>query len=244
MQEPTSPFQSHLFALNNDHLEMHKNLSVCVVFGRKGPVILNTEDQKIEAPIVLIKNDVQHELFFPPGGWYALYLDGVILSPDGLTTTVLDEEKWSALPSELLHGSTLLLESLRASIDQRKHPVSAEIAETVDRLYSDPMHRLSQEFFAKRIRLERTQALRFFKDQTGMTFRNFKLWSALLHAAKLVISGSPIGVASNDAGFSDPAHLARTSKSLFGMTPTLGSQSVTGIKTGQLEKLNPNNQTK
>ena len=95
-------------------------------------------------------------------------------------------------------------------------------------LAAEPMARMSQAELATRLGLERTQALRLFKDSTGTTFRQFKRWTGLQHAARLIVAGALVRTAAMDAGFADTAHLTRTFKHCFGLTP---SQAIAGLPT-------------
>jgi AraC-like DNA-binding protein len=82
------------------------------------------------------------------------------------------------------------------------------------------MARLSQGELARRLNTERTRALRMFKAATGQTFRQFKQWSALQHAAHQIAAGELVRTAAMDAGFADTAHLTRTFRTSFGLTPS------------------------
>ena len=61
-----------------------------------------------------------------------------------------------------------------------------------------------------------------------MTFRQFKRWTGLQHAARLIVAGTLVRTAAMDAGFADTAHLTRTFQQCFGLTP---SQAITGLPT-------------
>jgi AraC-like DNA-binding protein len=82
------------------------------------------------------------------------------------------------------------------------------------------MQRMSQGELARRLRMERTRALRCFKTATGQTFRELKRWSALQHAARLMVDGALVRTAAMDAGFADTAHLSRVFRRGFGLTPS------------------------
>ena len=58
------------------------------------------------------------------------------------------------------------------------------------------------------------------KAATGLTFRRFKQWSALQHAARQIAAGELVRTAAMDAGFADTAHLTRTFRASFGLTPS------------------------
>lgn len=58
-----------------------------------------------------------------------------------------------------------------------------------------------------------------FRAQTGMAVRPYIRWRRLLKALQGVASGSSLTVAAYAAGFSDAAHLSRTMRRHFGITP-------------------------
>jgi AraC-like DNA-binding protein len=87
---------------------------------------------------------------------------------------------------------------------------------------------MTQFELADRLRTERTSALRMFKAATGQTFRQFKQWSALQHAARRIAAGELVRTAAMDAGFADTAHLSRTFRASFGLSP---SQAIAGLPT-------------
>jgi AraC-like DNA-binding protein len=103
------------------------------------------------------------------------------------------------------------------------------MAAIVRTIQSDPMLRMSQNELARRLRMERTQAMRRFKAATGMTFRAFKLWSGLQHAARQIEVGVLVRTAAMDAGFADTAHLSRSFRAFFGLSP---SAAIAGLDQG------------
>ena len=118
---------------------------------------------------------------------------------------------------------------LRARLGFATAPLPASIAAIVRAIEADPMLRMPQDELARRLRMERTQALRRFKAATGMTFRAFKLWSGLQHAARQIEAGALVRTAAMDAGFADTAHLSRSFRALFGLSP---SAAIAGLSQG------------
>jgi len=82
---------------------------------------------------------------------------------------------------------------------------------------------MDQYELAERLRLGRTQAMRAFKAATGMTFREFKRWTALCAATRQRAEGQLVRTAALDAGFAGTAHLTRTFRTAFGTTSTLAT---------------------
>ncbi len=66
--------------------------------------------------------------------------------------------------------------------------------------------------------LSKSRFRHLFKQETGITIRQFILNVRTLEAAKLIIRGYSKTDAAHEAGFSDSAHLSRTFKSMYQLT--------------------------
>jgi AraC-like DNA-binding protein len=59
-----------------------------------------------------------------------------------------------------------------------------------------------------------------FALQTGMGLRQFILWRRFVSVWELRMNGESLSAAAHAAGFADSAHLARTSRRMFGIPPS------------------------
>ena len=59
-----------------------------------------------------------------------------------------------------------------------------------------------------------------FAEQTGMGLRPYILWRRFMLAWELIMKGSNLSEAAHAAGFSDAAHMSRTSVRAFGFAPS------------------------
>lgn len=59
-----------------------------------------------------------------------------------------------------------------------------------------------------------------FVEQTGLPFKTYLLWLRLTRAVNGLAAGALITQAAHEAGFSDSAHLSRTFRRMFGVSPT------------------------
>ena len=66
-----------------------------------------------------------------------------------------------------------------------------------------------------------------FREQVGLPLRRYVLWRRLRVAVEQVLAGNSLTAAAHDAGFADAAHLSRTFRDTFGVTP-----STTFLRTG------------
>src|SRR5688572_7577686 len=60
-----------------------------------------------------------------------------------------------------------------------------------------------------------------FAEQTGMGLRQYILWRRFVSVWEHRMSGSSLSAAAHAAGFADSAHLARTSRRMIGIPPSL-----------------------
>lgn len=71
--------------------------------------------------------------------------------------------------------------------------------------------------------IARTSATRLshrFSEEIGLPFRRFVLWTRLKRAAEISRGGGDVTTAAIGAGFSDAAHLSRTFRAMFGLSPS------------------------
>lgn len=224
-------YRSHIFSLSEVELAMHENLITCVIFGNEGNVQVNGKRAQLIGRIICIKPDVMHGVLIPEGGAEVLYLDGVKLPEDMAEFTVLDN-RWADVPASFHRSDRQRIGALRKALGGRDICNEQIVLSIIERLYVNPLDRMTQEELAEYMGLDRTQALKTFKRITGQTFRRYKKWAATVSVTSSVCNnGIFIGHAGLDAGFSDAAHTARTAKEVFGLTPTDGANSLIGIST-------------
>jgi AraC-like DNA-binding protein len=60
-----------------------------------------------------------------------------------------------------------------------------------------------------------------FVEQTGMGLRPYILWRRFLRVWAAIMDGRSISTAAHAAGFADAAHLTRTSRRMFGVSPSM-----------------------
>lgn len=58
-----------------------------------------------------------------------------------------------------------------------------------------------------------------FVQNTGLPFKTFVLWLRLTRAVETFVAGASLTHAAHEAGFADSAHLSRTFRRMFGVTP-------------------------
>lgn len=224
--DPLSPFLDTLLPVGSRKLAAHANPVTCVLVGRTGPLQLECDGRRVDGDILLVRPGVVHAVALAERGADVLYLNGLAFPFDAPLAQSLNGVL-SHVASDALHGDRCAMHELRARLTARAPRLHTGIAEVVRAIYAEPMQRMSQDELARRLHMERTRALRCFKSATGQTFRDFKRWSALQHAAQLMAEGALVRTAAMDAGFADTAHLTRVFRQGFGLTP---SAAIAGLE--------------
>ncbi len=225
MATTSLPFATSVFSVDVDGVAPHCNPVVCVISGIRGSVSVIGGGERVTGDIVLIRPGIEHRVDCTGSGLNAMYLDGLSW-PGGAALAQRLGGGIGDLALAAMFQNVEAQGELRRRVAVDALPCPPRLATVIEELTSDPMSRMTQFELADRLQMERTTALRLFKAVTGQTFRRFKQWSGLQHAARQVASGALVRTAAMDAGFADTAHLTRTFRQSFGLTP---SEALAGL---------------
>ena len=175
--------------------------------------------EQVTGDVLFIRPGVEHRVICALGGINAIYLDGLSWAGDFPCAQRL-QGRLADIAVDALFQEAGAQAELRHRLACGAKPIPQQLSAVIETIIAEPMLRLSQLELAHRLKMERTGALRMFKAATGLTFRRFKQWSALQHAARRIAAGELVRTAAMDAGFADTAHLSRTFRASFGLTPS------------------------
>jgi transcriptional regulator GlxA family with amidase domain len=193
--------------------------------GLRGSLAVSTASERVEGEVLIIRPGVEHRVECK-GGIKAMYLDGLPFPGADVVAKRLDERSAELAEIGMLRNTDAQSE-LRARLDRDSGGPEKYVPDLLRALSDDPMARMTQVELSRLMSLERTAALRLFKTKTGMTFRQFKRWTGLKHAASRIVAGELVRTAALDGGFADAAHLTRTFRGSFGLTP---SEAIAGLR--------------
>jgi AraC-like DNA-binding protein len=80
---------------------------------------------------------------------------------------------------------------------------------------------LTLEDVARVAHLSPSRFRHLFAEETGMGLRPYILWRRFVSVWEHRMSGASLSSAAHAAGFADSAHLARTSRRMIGIPPSL-----------------------
>jgi transcriptional regulator GlxA family with amidase domain len=79
---------------------------------------------------------------------------------------------------------------------------------------------LSLERLASSVGLSPGRLMHVFTTSIGIPLRPYLAWLKLQRAAAAIASGAPLASAAQAAGFADAAHMSRTFRAMFGVSPS------------------------
>lgn len=99
-------------------------------------------------------------------------------------------------------------------------PMDRRVTTVILRLHRGlgPLPRLSD--LAKEVRLSSERLRHLFKQQTGTSLRSYLKWVKATRAVCLAAARDSVTEVAVDAGFSDAAHMSRTIRETFGLSPS------------------------
>jgi AraC-like DNA-binding protein len=224
----------------------HRHHAAQIAFGLDGPVVFETPPTgSHKADLLLIPPDIPHAhpafgasamLFLEPesvdwaqfsdhggGGLVPLPFDQALRS-FARGAAVGDANAAQTLVDHLI-GKPL---SYSPGLD----PIVSKACEHIRHCLNRPI-RLAE--LASAVHLSPSRLAHRFREATGVPVRRFVLWRRLRAAAETAMRGSTLTEAAHAAGFADSAHLSRTFRSMFGITPSFlfrrGQLDVTFLKT-------------
>ena len=215
-----TPFTSTILPIPVTRLGAHPNVVMAVLAGRAGPITVEHAGASVTGDVLLVRPGIVHSVWLPGRGADVVYLNGLTF-PYHAPLAVVLRGNLEQLARRSIGGDACATEELRQRLAFATDPLSAKMAAIVRAMQADPMRRVSQDELVRYLDLERTRALRAFKAATGLTFRRFKLWSALQHATVRMAERELVRTAAMDAGFADTAHLSRVFSSVFGLSPSV-----------------------
>jgi AraC-like DNA-binding protein len=215
-----TPFTSTILPIPVTRLGAHPNVVMAVLAGRDGPITVEHAGGSVTGDVLLVRPGIVHSVRLAGRGADVVYLNGLTF-PFEAPLAVALKGNFELLARRSIGGDACATEELRQRLAFATDPLPAKVAEIVRAMQADPMRRVSQHELVRCLGMERTRALRCFKAATGLTFRRFKLWSALQHAAVRMAERELVRTAAMDAGFADTAHLSRVFSSMFGLSPSV-----------------------
>lgn len=92
---------------------------------------------------------------------------------------------------------------------------------------------------AAAVNLSPSRFLHLFSEHAGTSFRRYRLWAKMRHAAQAISLGADLTEASAAAGFASPSHFSDTFRTMFGLSATDLFSRPTRLVVAETPTLNP-----
>jgi AraC family transcriptional regulator len=224
----------------------HRHHAAQIAFGLDGPVVFETPQTGLHnADLLLIPPDIPHA--HPAFGASAM----LFLEPESIEW-VHFSDRGNSGPVQLSFDHRLRSFALCAAAGDAvaaqelvDHLIGKAVGDSTrfDPIVSQACEHIRQHLnrpitlaeLARAVHLSPSRLAHRFREATGVPVRRFILWRRLRAAAESAMRGSNLTEAAHAAGFSDSAHLSRTFRSMFGITPSFlfkrGQLDVTFLQT-------------
>lgn len=215
-------------------LDTHSGSVACLATGVDGPFAVTIADHPpVTARSALIPPRLRHKLVAQGERMVFCYLDptsvhaksclaAMTRTDAGIRHTHRRQDRLISLAASLGDQA-----DLASGASWLRHAAPATIAEPDERilaatrvLLSAPQPEPSAAELAAKVGLSASRFLHLFKQQSGTSFRRYRLWARMLRAAALYTEGHDLTTISAEAGFATPSHLSSAFRDMFGLTPT------------------------
>ncbi|NNH70616.1 AraC family transcriptional regulator [Nocardia uniformis] len=175
------------------------------------------------AQLAIIPPGARHEIHATPGtsGFFA-YLDSA--GPTGraalsrLRGLPLDRvSSWITAATPRFGSAPSLPDSAPRPPGRSSHPVVAEALRVAATTRGGPP---SLGDLAAAVAMSPSRLSHLFATEVGLPYAAWRRWTRLQLAVNTVRAGGSLTEAAHTAGFTDSAHLTKTCRDLFGITPT------------------------
>jgi len=120
---------------------------------------------------------------------------------------------------ELVAGIRQEFEKLKCRCAGNNHFADERISKAINYLEQHAQATVPLETIAAVCFLSPSRFLHLFKEKTGISYRRMQLWNKTVQAFRLAATGQNLTQVAHACGFTDSAHLSRTFKETFGLSP-------------------------
>ncbi len=221
----------------------HAHHALQIIFNRSGRFQLGVGENSIECGGAIIGADLRHQLLSSSESQVHLLIEKEATAAKMISAQHLQKENFKILDGPLLKqlqaclpttGNYLgccdeasivcqkIVFELGGCLDQSKEPIDPRISSTILLLREKYLsEKLCIADIASHACLSESRLIHLFTEQVGIPLRRYVLWIRLLTAFRMAAQGErSLTEAAHYAGFSDSAHLSRTSRAMFGIAPS------------------------
>lgn len=124
-----------------------------------------------------------------------------------------------ASDAELIALARATITKIAGSVPAAKTPGDPRVAHAIEQIRARLGETVSLSAIAAEVHLSPDRFRHLFLEETGVGLRPYVLWLRLETSLGAYVAGSSLTDAAHAGGFADSAHLSRTFKKMFGISP-------------------------
>lgn len=214
-------------------------LTLLVSLGEEGFTLGDESGQEQEYQAALVGHDVARSLDARRAPLLSLNFDpqsyeyhclaamlgrravrSVILRPGALSRQSIAAAGRGELDNASLFRLTTSLPRALSDYRPIRMPMDMRVIHIAQKIKKElPLTSTLEELGAE-VGLSADRLTHVFSDKLGISMKSYTLWARMRRAVELIALGESLSDIAYDVGFSDGAHLARTLKHFFGLTPS------------------------
>lgn len=213
--------------------DIHKHPFMHLFLGIHGCNII-AENKKIQGNIIILKSNIEHVVNEKCNYDFFLLIEPTSTVAEQLSDKYLYDDNYYAIneniesitkdikslsDKEVIQLIDKILLNLDISIEST-HARDTRIEQVISKMISGEWLTYHVKDIAKSVFLSESRLTHLFKEEVGISLKSYILIRRMERAYKLVSSGKKITHAAMESGFSSPAHLAYTCKTLMGISIT------------------------
>lgn len=220
--------------------KIHTHHATEIVYSLNGSYkIADVDDVEKEYNLSLIPNDIKHRfignstttpifIYIDPFHYLSQQLmrsyqfNSVIIGIDQISEQHIIERFNSWIQGKEVNIIEVVTDFVNQLTGYASHPIQLEdrILKSVEHIKASLNTEIRLNEVASKVHLSESRYGHLFKEQVGIPFRRFVLWTRLQTTVESVLRGNSLTSACYDGGFSDLPHFTRTFVEMFGVTPS------------------------
>ncbi|MBL7250622.1 helix-turn-helix transcriptional regulator [Alloalcanivorax sp. C16-2] len=144
----------------------------------------------------------------------------VIVTPGWIDPAVLRTAREGTLDAAGLFRLSTALPRALSGYRPIRMPMDMRVIHIAQKIKKELPLTSTLEELAAEVGVSAHRLRHLFSDKLGISIKSYTLWARMRRAVELIAHGEALSVVAHDVGFSDAAHLTRTLKQFFGLTPS------------------------
>lgn len=218
----------------------HSHHATEIIYGLEGSFkVADAQNNENEYRLSLIPHDIKHRfintsnitpifIYLDPFHYLSRQLERsyslnkVIVGVDNLhrSSTMNDIRSW-ALGSDV-DIIVLITQLIHDLAGYASHTITIDnrIVESTEHIRNALHDGISLADIAEKVHLSESRYAHLFKEQVGIPFRRFVLWTRLQATVEAIVKGKSLTSACYVGGFADLPHFSKTFVDMFGVSPS------------------------